>query len=189
MFTILLQALLTETHGQSVELCTSVDDWQNNPVQGIYDVARKAWVFQLETARYEGGFAFKFFIMPNRWQDDPNLQLRAASGPGDNAADVVQDGRVYPYVLAKLPWQDPALTRPPVELGRVQQKLFPNNVDPNFEFDVIVIGSGMAGGTVAPVVARQALMKMDLTAKADVPVVDAQQVSELIKRMDATFDV
>ena len=134
MFTFLLKATLAETAGAIVDLRTSIDRFGISPVSGVYDPLLKGWRFDLHTAKYTAGFSFKFFIHPNRWQENPNLEQEAP-----------EDGETYTFELAALNFQNPAPTEPPIELGRAQRRLFDQRPQAAHLYDVIVIGSGIAG--------------------------------------------
>jgi hypothetical protein len=68
-------------------------------------------------------------------QENPNLEQEAP-----------EDGDTYTFELAALNFQNPAPTEPPIELGRAQRRLFDQRPQAAHLYDVIVIGSGMAGG-------------------------------------------
>lgn len=140
MITIQLKGTLAETWGHAVELRTSIDQWGGQPVPGIYDAHNRSWNFALETARYSNGFEFKFFVEPDGWQADPNLRLESS--------DIV-DGRTYEYQTANLSFPIPRSTQPRVGFGTTERRVFRDNTVPDQLWDVIIIGSGMAGGTLA----------------------------------------
>ena len=140
MITILLEATLSESWGRVVELRTSVDGWAEKPVLGAYHVADRAWKFVLNTPDYAAGFQFKFFMRPDTWQSGEDLELRA---------NEIVDGKTYPYVAKDLKFEQPRPTVPPIELGWAHRRLFGNPNVTDILWDVIVIGSGMAGGTLA----------------------------------------
>ena len=140
MITILLEATLSESWGRVVELRTDVDLWEKKPVLGTYHVAERVWKFVLNTAVYAAGFKFKFVMRPDMWQAGPNLELRA---------DEIVDGKTYPYVAKNFDFEQPRPTVPPIELGWAHRRLFGQPVATEILWDVIVIGSGMAGGTLA----------------------------------------
>jgi GMC oxidoreductase len=153
MFTFLLKATLPETAGAVVDLRTSIDRFGENPVSGVYDPVLKGWRFDLDTTKYAAGFTFKFFIHPNRWQGDPDLEQVSP-----------EDGRTYTFELAALDFQTPAPTEPPIDLSRAQDRLFNQKPQTGHLYDVIVIGSGMAGGTLADHASDQGLDVLVLEA-------------------------
>jgi len=163
MFTLLLKVTLAETAAAIVDLRTSVDGWADDPVAGVYDPGLGGWRFDLDTPRYAAGFRFKFFVHPAGWQQDPDLELRAQQDT-DAADDVIRDGETYTFQMSDLAFQNPPLTEPPVEFGRAHRRIFDTRVDPNTLYDVIVIGSGMAGGTVADFASDQDLNVLLLEA-------------------------
>jgi GMC oxidoreductase len=153
MFTFLLKATLPETAGAVVDLRTSIDRFGENPVSGVYDPVLKGWRFDLDTTKYAAGFTFKFFIHSNRWQRDPDLEQVSP-----------EDGRTYTFELATLDFQTPAPTEPPIDLSRAQDRLFNQKPQTGHLYDVIVIGSGMAGGTLADHASDQGLDVLVLEA-------------------------
>lgn len=140
MITLLFKATLAETFGAAVQLRNSIDGWEKAPVPGLYDARQGGWRFELAPERYGGGFRFKFFFEPNRWQADPELEL---------TADRLADGAVLEYAAADLTFQVARPVEPVVDLGWAGQRLFGGTADPDTLYDVIVVGSGMAGGTLA----------------------------------------
>lgn len=95
-----------------------------------------AWTFDLDETAFPGGIEFKFVLTPGRWMLGDNLRL----APGDLAG---QHDYAAPQV-AFAPFE--ALT---TENGLVAQRFFARNLDPNHEYDVIIVGSGMGGGVLA----------------------------------------
>jgi choline dehydrogenase-like flavoprotein len=165
MFTLLLKATLAETAASIVDLRTDVDGWGEGPVSGVYDPSLGGWRFDLETARYiETGVEFKFFVHPSSWQGGDNLELRAPLGPDDEADDVIQEGKTYTFRMSDYDFEKPLPTEPRVELGCAHRIIFDAKVEPETLYDVIVIGSGMAGGTVADFASDQDLSVLLLEA-------------------------
>ena len=125
---------VTETYapGQTVVLRWA-PNW-NLDRGGVY--IDGAWTFELDEAAFAGGIEFKFALTPGIWMNGDNLRL----DPGELAG--THD------------WGEDAVTFAPrdaliTERGTVPQRYFARNLDPNHEYDVIVVGSGMGGGTLA----------------------------------------
>ena len=131
MFTI---RFLTEQYapGQTVTLRWA-PNW-NLDRGGVF--VDGAWTFDLEEAAFPDGIEFKFVLTPGRWMDGGNLRLTPGelAGTHDFTAPEIAFGAVE------------ALT---TENGLVAQRFFARNLDPNHEYDVIVVGSGMGGGVLA----------------------------------------
>jgi choline dehydrogenase-like flavoprotein len=131
MFTI---RFVTEEYapGQTV-LLRWAPDW-NVDRGGVYTGG--AWTFDIDETKFPFGIQFKFVLAPGRWSDDPNLFL----APGDmvGVKDYGPGGVVFPP-------KDALVT----ERGVVPQRFFARNLDPNHQYDVIVVGSGMGGGLLA----------------------------------------
>ncbi|MGM4914501.1 GMC family oxidoreductase [Hyphomicrobiales bacterium] len=95
-----------------------------------------AWTFDLDEAAFPNGIEFKFVLTPARWMLGQNLFLARADLAG-----------VHDYVAPQIAFQPvEALV---TENGLVAQRFFVRNLDPNHEYDVIVVGSGMGGGLLA----------------------------------------
>ena len=163
MFTLLLKATLAQSAGAIVDLRTSLDNWEKKPVAGVYDPSKGGWRFDLDTSNYATGFKFKFFIHPNRWQVGNDLVLPPET-PGDVADNVILDGKTYPFEMSNFDFETPPPTEPLVEFGRAHQVIFNTKAKTNKFYDVIVIGSGMAGGTVADFASDQDLNVLVLEA-------------------------
>jgi GMC oxidoreductase len=155
MITLILHASLHGTWGRIVELRTDVDAWDANPVLGVYDARTRFWKFELEFARYSAGFRFKFFLQPDSWQSGDDLQL---------PADQLIDGNVYEFDVAQLGFDMPSPTSPVVEIGWAQRRLYDRPFNDQRPLDAIVIGSGMAGGTLADHLADAGLHVLVLEA-------------------------
>lgn len=135
MFTVELATIAHIPPFEEVTLRTSLDGWGDHDVVGTYRGDR--WVFQLEGPRYLARFELKFVLNRSRWQQGENVPVTGV------------DGGVSTHYGSQVVFAPP--TRPVVELGQVQAKLFdvapPDPADR--VYDVIVIGSGMAGGVLA----------------------------------------
>jgi choline dehydrogenase-like flavoprotein len=101
---------------------------------GDYDEG--AWRFELDEADYPTGIEFKFVLKPGRWMFGANLVIA-------------------PTEIANPPdYTEAQVTFPPVselvtERGVIAQRLVAPNFDPSHVYDVIVVGSGAGGGTLA----------------------------------------
>ncbi len=122
-----------------VTLCTDLDDWV--PLEGAYFTDR--WRFDLAFDRYSQGFDCKFVLNGGNWNEGPNLQV--PHGPDDST---------YTFHLnrnAEQPVRFGPPLGPSVDIGPIHTRLFDviysQPADP--VYDVIVIGSGMAGGVLA----------------------------------------
>lgn len=104
-------------------------------VPGRYETDR--WSFELTDLKYQAGFNCKFLLNRQTWAEGGNLLI-----PG-------QDGQTHSFYLSTIGFQRP--TQPVIEQGSVHTRLFdlspPSDAD--HVFDVIVVGSGMAGGVLA----------------------------------------
>lgn len=95
-----------------------------------------AWTFELDEAQFPDGIQFKFVLTPGIWMDGDNLALSAAQSVG-----VIDFGEDQVGFSPR-----PALI---TERGVVPQRFFVRNLDPNHQYDVLVVGSGMGGGLLA----------------------------------------
>jgi hypothetical protein len=101
---------------------------------GVY--VNGAWTFYLDEQAFPDGIEFKFVLAPGRWMGGDNLAL----GGGELAG-------VHDYTQTRVVFPQP--TEIVTENGVVPQRFFIRNLDPNREYDVLVIGSGMGGGLLA----------------------------------------
>ena len=92
-----------------------------------------AWTFDLDDAFFPDGIKFKFVLTPGRWMAGDNLTL---------AADQCTGTHDYGEAQVTFAPHDAAI----VEHGVVPQRFFVRNLDPNHQYDVLVVGSGMGGG-------------------------------------------
>lgn len=116
-----------------VTVRTAVDGWQADFAATF---ASGFWSVDLVEPAYEAGFEFKFRFN-GLWQGGPNLVVPAGAGRVHTFDDVGLQPAERPEPVGPLP-----------ERGRVQAMVFPD-APPPWEPDVVVIGSGMGGGTVA----------------------------------------
>jgi hypothetical protein len=119
-----------------VVLRTSVDGWMGRG--GQYKNA--AWEFILDEEAFPGPFELKFVIPPNRWMQGPNLVIGRPP----------RDGDVFEYTDEDVHFPDSAGLV--VENGIVAQTLLKRELN-DIHYDVIVVGSGMGGGTLASALA------------------------------------
>lgn len=118
-----------------VTLRTDKDGWIATDIEGSYQKDR--WVFELDDPKYFTGFECKFALDRQAWSNGENLSI-----PGtDNLRHV--------FYLNEIGFAAP--TRPVIELGQTQTKLLDISrpIPETKIYDVIVIGSGMAGGVLA----------------------------------------
>lgn len=133
-----------------VTLRTDLDDWENNEIEGIYQNDR--WIFELDDPKYLTGFLCKFALNRQIWSNSDNFNI-----PGT-------DNERHTFYLNEFGFGLPV--QPVVELGQTQVKLFDiSRPDPaDRTYDVIVIGSGMAGGVLADQLADSGLNTLVLEA-------------------------
>ncbi|MEC4814386.1 MAG: GMC oxidoreductase [Scytonema sp. PMC 1069.18] len=134
-----------------VTLRTDKDEWDTNEIEGSYQNDR--WIFELDDPKYLTGFACKFALNRQIWSNGDNLII-----PGI-------DNERHTFYLNEFGFGLPV--SPVIELGQTQVKLFdisrpiPTDREP---YDVIVIGSGMAGGVLADQLADSGLDTLVLEA-------------------------
>lgn len=107
--------------------------WQVD-LGGDYDEG--AWSFERDEADYPNGIEFKFVLKPGRWMIGPNLALTPAE-------------MAHPPDYAEAAVTFPAVSEVVTERGVVAQRLVAPSFDPNHVYDVIVVGSGAGGGSLA----------------------------------------
>lgn len=131
MFTL---RLLTKRHRPdvTVTLRTSAEGWDVD-LAGTYEA--DGWTFRLDEDLYRGGAQFKF-LADGLWMLGANLQFGAA-----------QAGQQLAFDDASVDF--PPKTEVLTENGDFQRRFFAPNLDENELYDVIVIGSGAGGGTLA----------------------------------------
>jgi hypothetical protein len=122
MFTV---RLVTETFAPSqTVLMRWAPNWTIDR-GGVY--VDGAWTFELDEQAFAAGLVFKFVLAPGRWMTGDNLVLE----PGELAG--IRD---YTEAEVVFPPQTEVIT----EHGVVPQRFFTRNLDPNHEYDVIVVG-------------------------------------------------
>ncbi|MCG8361878.1 MAG: GMC oxidoreductase [Pseudanabaenales cyanobacterium] len=135
MITIELVTIAQIPPFAEVTLRTSLDGWADTDIEGGYQNGR--WFFELIDPKYLAGFECKFALNRVIWSNGENFAI-----PG-------VDDQSYSFYLNEFGFGLP--TEPIVELGQTQTKLFDvtRPIPDDQVFDVIVIGSGMAGGVLA----------------------------------------
>ncbi|QDL11764.1 hypothetical protein DP113_31315 [Brasilonema octagenarum UFV-E1] len=134
-----------------VTLRTDKDGWQNNEIAGKYQNDR--WIFELADPKYLTGFVCKFALNRQIWSNGGDFNI-----PGT-------DNERHTFYLREFGFGLPV--QPVIELGQTQVKLFdifPPNAPDRKSYDVIVIGSGMAGGVLADQLADNGLDTLVLEA-------------------------
>jgi len=134
-----------------VTLRTDKDEWEINEIEGSYQNDR--WIFELADPKYLTGFLCKFALNRQIWSNGDNFNI-----PGI-------DNERHTFYLNQFGFGLPV--QPVVELGQTQAKLFdisPPDPADREPYDVIVIGSGMAGGVLADQLADSGLDTLVLEA-------------------------
>lgn len=151
MITIELVTIAHVPPFAEVTLRTGLDDDFKIDVVGRYEADR--WTFELTDPKYGAGFEFKFVLNRKVW-----------SKGKDNFSVPGTDGLRHAFYLNEFGFEK--LTEPVVELGRAQTIGFdvarPDEDDKIY--DVIVIGSGMAGGVLADRLADNQITTLVLEA-------------------------
>lgn len=115
----------------TIEAATSVD-WATLH-RATFEHDR--WIVRLDDVTHAAAFQFKF-IVNGEWQTGPNISVAGGAGT------------IHEFGDADVPLERPEPRGPLPERGRVQARYFPAGPE-GWQPDVIVIGSGMGGGTVA----------------------------------------
>lgn len=123
----------------TVSIRTSVDDWKEDIALSFAQPspAAPAWFVALDRPELAAGFEFKFSFN-GAWQNGENLSIPAGADQTHTFRDVD----------APPPGGRPEPVGPLPEWGRLQSKYFPPR-QLRWAPDVIVVGSGMGGGTIA----------------------------------------
>jgi hypothetical protein len=115
-----------------VTIRNNVDGWEHD-IPGTYE--DDEWLFILDESHYPDGMELKFVLDRTYWMKGGNELLHPEAG-GD-------------YTFANPPIEFPPLTEAVVENSYFQRLFFQPNLDEEYVFDVIVIGSGIGGRLVA----------------------------------------
>jgi hypothetical protein len=121
-----------------VTVRNGIDGWSRD-VFGIYRDGE--WIFTLEKGLYPAGMALKFVLDWEHWMLGGDLQINQPNDRTWTEAEVVftgYDGK-FPHGYDNMR----------VNEDEGQQAVVHSNYDENVVYDVIVIGSGMGGGTLA----------------------------------------
>jgi choline dehydrogenase-like flavoprotein len=160
MITIIYQTGRYGPEYALLDLRTSVDGWAADPLPGVYDPAAGGWRWDLDFNRYGAGFLCKFHASPYGWQTGGDLTF--APAPAAAGQFELQDGSTYRFTTEQITFPPP--TAPVVDHSWVQSLLFEPRAKAETVYDVIVIGSGMAGGTLADHLADSGLSVLVLEA-------------------------
>lgn len=124
-----------------------VDNWQSH-LAGTYQLGY--WRFFLSSANL---LTFKFVLDHERWQGGDNIQ---ATPPPPGGALSFGDG------FEGVWFQDEELPVP--ESGAVARSFFAPDLNEEREYDIIVVGSGVGGGTLAEELSDRGLTTLVLEA-------------------------
>ena len=129
-----------------VTLRNGLDGWADTDIEGSYQNDR--WVFELADPKYLVTFSFKFALKRQIWSNSYTEDDIDTDDDG-NFVITGEDNETYTYYLNEFGFGLPI--EPVVELGQTQSKLFDASrpIPDDQIFDVIIIGSGMAGGVLA----------------------------------------
>jgi choline dehydrogenase-like flavoprotein len=120
-----------------VTLRTEVDGWGRD-LHGAYVEGR--WKFFMEKSRYPQGLMFKFFLDGGYWATGANLSIAT---PADVAFHEHQIQ--FPKIESRYRhYYDNLLTGD----GEISQRVMHSNYDETIPYDLIVVGSGAAGGVL-----------------------------------------
>ena len=136
-----------------VTLRNSVDGWARD-VFGMY--RDREWIFTLEKGIYPAGMRLKFLLDRERWMQGGDLLLPAPNDQTWTEAEVVftgQDAR-FPHGYDNLHVSEDAS----------QQAVVHSNYDETVAYDVVIVGSGMGGGTLADALTDRGVKTLVLDA-------------------------
>lgn len=131
MIKIILNTERFSPYRHEIGISTSLD-W-NQIIKATYQ--DRSWIVELDEAVYLNGFEFKFRIN-GEWQLYDNLYI------------IAQDNKDYIYTDKDVPLARIEARGPLPDRSRLQKQYFEVDMA-GFVPEVIVIGSGMAGGTLA----------------------------------------
>lgn len=136
-----------------VTIRNSVDGWARD-VFGTYRDG--AWIFTLEKEIYPNGMSLKFVLDRAHWMSGADLLLDDASDQEWSEADVRFSGyqKKFPHGYDNLR----------VSEDEGQQAVVHSNYDEEILYDVIIIGSGMGGGTLADALTDRGVKTLVLDA-------------------------
>lgn len=132
--------LFTEKYAPNhrVTVRTEVGGWGRD-IPGSY--WGDSWFFHLESALYPNGVVFKFLLEGCHWMVGANLTI-----PSPQNRDYQETQLTFPVVEARYRhYYDNLLSGE----DAAQQEVTHSNYDESVIYDVIIVGSGMGGGTLA----------------------------------------